>query len=89
MVRGLYNEASTTLGSMMNELERTALTSESWQVTRFGTIFEVQLEDGRIRYNVQVVDEGRQKPFVDEWFGKEEQARDFLYNKLMKKEVGT
>lgn len=74
----------------MDELDRVALRTENWQVTRFGTIYEVQLQDGRIRYNVQVIDQGRQKPFVDEWFGKESQAVDFLENKLMiKKEVRT
>lgn len=74
----------------MDELDRVVLRTENWQVTRFGTIYEVQLEDGRIRYNVQVIDQGRHKPFVDEWFGKESQAVDFLENKLMiKKEVGT
>lgn len=70
---------------MADELERNALAEESWQTTRFGTLYEVQLKDGRIRYNVQLRDEGRDYPFVDEWFGKEEAARDFLYNKLMQK----
>jgi hypothetical protein len=68
---------------MDDGLEREPLVTETWAATRIGTIYQVRLKDGRIKYNVQVVDEGREKPFVDKFFKYEEQARHFLYHKLM------
>lgn len=67
------------------ELHRQAVAEEEWDVRRTATIYEVALKDGRIRYNVQVIDEGRELPFIDMWFGQEKAARDFVRTKLKTK----
>lgn len=72
---------------MSDGLTREVLVTETWATTNIGTIYEVVLPDGRIKYNVQVVGKGRLKPFVDQMFKFREQAEDFLYNTLMKQEV--
>lgn len=71
---------------MDDGLDREVIVTETWATTRIARIYEVKLK-GRIKYNVQVVDEGRLKPYVDKMFKYEEQARHFLYEKLMPKEV--
>lgn len=68
---------------MGGELERKVLAVESWPTTKIGTLSEVYLKDGRIKYQVQVVDKGREKPHIDQMFTHEEEARDFLYNRLI------
>jgi hypothetical protein len=68
-------------------LSREIIVTEKWATVRTGTISRVTLTDGRTKYDVQVVDEGRRNPYVDKRFGHEEQAADFLYRKLMGTEV--
>lgn len=71
---------------MADELQRRLLRTETWMAPKIASLYEVQLPDGRIKYNVQVRDAGRIKPFIDMIFGKLVQAEDFLDNKLLKKE---
>lgn len=49
----------------------------SWPVQRFGHVKEVVLDNGSIRYHVEVWDEGR-KPFLSRWFNDPVPATDFL-----------
>lgn len=65
----------------MNDRKR--LLTKSWMAEKIANIDEVTLPDGRIKYNLQVRDVGRIKPFVDQLFKHYGQAEDFL-RKLMK-----
>lgn len=48
-----------------------------WTVQRHGTVTEVQLDNGAIRYHVEIWDENR-KPFLSRWFNDPVPAADFL-----------
>ena len=49
----------------------------SWKVTREAVIMS-RTFDGRTRFQLLVRDMGRQKFFINQWFGNEEAAREFL-----------
>jgi hypothetical protein len=66
----------------MDEVERTTLDRRTWKVIRYGSVDEVQMKDGSIRYHVQVQDAGR-PPFMTQWFNEESRANDFL-DKVLK-----
>lgn len=68
-----------------NERHRQIVDEFRWEVQRTANLFEVLLNDDRIRYLVTVIDAGREYPFLEQWFGSEKAARDFIKNKLMKK----
>ncbi len=68
-------------------LDREIIVTEKWATIRIGTISRLHMKDGRIKYDVEVVDQGREKPYISKRFGHEEQASDFLYRKLMVTEV--
>jgi hypothetical protein len=55
----------------------TPLKSDTWQVTRIASLDEVQMDNGGIRYRVQVADLGR-RPFLSRWFNDIVPASDFL-----------
>lgn len=55
----------------------TVLTQANWTVQRFGHVKEVQLDNGAIRYHVEIWDEDR-KPFLSRWFNDPVPAEDFL-----------
>ena len=61
-----------------NEVSRTIIVEELWQQPRKGIIYEVEMDDGRLKYNVQVTDVGREAPFIDQYLSKEEGARGLL-----------
>lgn len=63
------------------EVSRTTLEHKMWKVERFGMLDEVVMEEGDIRYHVQVQDMGR-PPFLSHWYNEEAPARDFL-NKVL------
>lgn len=65
-------------------VDRRRILTERWMAEKIANIDEVTLPDGRIKYNLQVRDAGRIKPFIDQVFKHYEQAEDFLHNKLMK-----
>ena len=50
----------------------------TWPVQRIGTLEEVQLDNGAIRFRAAVRDEGRDKPFLVRWFNDPSPAADFL-----------
>jgi hypothetical protein len=56
--------------------QRTQLQKIEWEVKRTATIDEVIMDNGGIRYNVQIMDEGR-KPFLSRWFADPVGASDF------------
>lgn len=53
------------------------LREETWQVTRIGVLEEVELDNGGIRFRVQIRDENR-LPFMSKWFNDPVPASDFL-----------
>lgn len=61
----------------MEEVTRTNIHSDEWTVQRHGKIYEVQMEDGSIRYNVIIQDEGR-SPFLRQWFNDRVPAQQFF-----------
>lgn len=56
--------------------------TQEWHKKQIATLYEVYLPDGRIKYNLRVRDEGRDKPFIDQIFTRLDQLEDFLDNKL-------
>jgi hypothetical protein len=46
-------------------------------VERYGTLDEVEMENGSNRYHVKVQDAGR-PPFLTQWFNEEHRAKNFL-----------
>lgn len=60
------------------EVERVNIASRTWQQPRVGTIDQVEMEDGRLKYNVQVTDVGRPTPFIDQYFSNEDAAVGLL-----------
>lgn len=61
-----------------NERSRTIIEEQDWLQARKGTVFEVEMADGRLKYNVQILDVGRPAPFVDQFFSNEDAARGLL-----------
>lgn len=49
----------------------------AWPVQRFGAIKEVKLNNGAIRFHVEIWDQDR-KPFLTRWFNDPVPAEDFL-----------
>lgn len=72
---------------MNDVLEVRLIREEKWLTPRRATINEVTHEDGRIRYHVDAIDKGRDKPFVHQEFAELEAAENFLEHKLMKHSV--
>jgi hypothetical protein len=70
------------------EVSRTIIEEQEWQQPRIGSIYEVQMDDDRLKYNVQVTDVGRPAPFIDQFFSSEEAARGLL-EKVMKQSGGS
>lgn len=66
------------------EVHRQTVDAFEWDVRRTANLFEVLLKDGRIRYLVTVIDRGREYPFLEQWFGSEKAAKNFITDKLMK-----
>jgi hypothetical protein len=69
-------------------LEKRLIRSERWMIPRVAEVYEVTLPDGRIKYKLEVRDEGREKRFIQRIFGRRENLEDFLENKLMKEVTG-
>jgi len=62
----------------MPDAKRTRMRPDDvWLVERVATLDEVELDNGAIRYHVQVSDEGR-KPFLTRWFNDPSRAADFI-----------
>jgi hypothetical protein len=55
------------------------IVEKQWFVKRFGSVKEVQTEGNRLKYKVEVWDEGR-NPFLIRWFNDPVAAADFLEN---------
>lgn len=70
-----------------NEVSRTIIIEKEWQQPRSGTVYEVEMDDGRLKYNIQVTDVGRPSPFIDQYFSSEEAARGLL-DRVMKQSGG-
>lgn len=70
------------------EVSRTIIEERKWQQPRIGIIYEVQMDDDRLKYNIQVTDVGRPTPFIDQFFSSEEAARGLL-EKVMKQSGGS
>lgn len=49
-----------------------------WPVTRIGTLEEVELDNGAIRFRTSIRDHGREQPFLVRWFNDPTPAADFL-----------
>lgn len=66
----------------MPDEEDTIIEEAYWKVTREAAIV-ARRSGNRTRFQVLVRDRGRQKFFINQWFGTEEAAREFL-DKLQK-----
>jgi hypothetical protein len=60
------------------EVQRVSIEERKWQQPRVGRIDQVEMEDGRLKYNIQVTDVGRPTPFIDQYFSSEEAAIGLL-----------
>jgi hypothetical protein len=69
------------------EASRTAIEEREWQQPRIGIVYEVEMGDGRLKYNIQVTDVGRPAPFIDQFFSSEEAARVLLDKVMQQREV--
>lgn len=70
------------------EVSRTIIEEQEWQQPRMAVIYEVEMDDGRLKYNIQVTDVGRPAPFIDQFFSTEEAARGLL-ERVMKQSGGS
>lgn len=52
-------------------------TEESWLVERTASIHEVEMDNGAIKFRVQVRD-GNRAPFISRWFNDPVPAADFV-----------
>ena len=53
------------------------LKEETWSVARTAIMEEVELDNGAVRFRVQIADEGR-PPFISRWFNDPVPAADFI-----------
>lgn len=60
------------------EKGRVIIEEQRWQQEREGIIYQIEMDDGRLKYNVQIKDVGRPAPFIDQVFSHEESARGLL-----------
>jgi len=54
------------------------MVQREWEVTRIGTLEEVLLDNGAIRFRTAIRDSGRDQPFLVRWFNDPVPAADFL-----------
>jgi hypothetical protein len=59
------------------EVNREVIQELTWYSKRKGTLEEVAMADGSIRYRVQIQDMGRD-PFITQWFNDPAPAASFL-----------
>jgi hypothetical protein len=50
----------------------------TWKVERIGTLEEVLLDNGAIRFRASIRDSGRDNPFLVRWFNDPTPAADFI-----------
>jgi hypothetical protein len=62
---------------MMGDTVRVVL-ERSWTVKRIGTLEEVILDNGAVRFKTSIRDDGRDQPFLVRWFNDPTPAADFL-----------
>ena len=58
-------------------LKVTQMKKEEWKIRRFGTMDEIEMVSGSMRFRITVWDEGRD-PFIVQWFNDPVPAADFL-----------
>ena len=68
---------------------REVLNQDNWPIQRYAILEEVEMDNGKIRYHIQIGDNipGR-KPFIDKWFNDIVPARDF-YDRVKNTETGS
>lgn len=63
-------------------VEERLIARDDWKVKRIGTVSEVVMANGQVKWRVQLRDDGR-PAFIDQYFDRPDRAQDF-FDRLQK-----